>query len=233
MIKAVFFDLYYTLVRYEPPREEIQAGVLKELGISVSPEFLRRPLVTADEFIHQELARTPLGQRTEKEKMALWARYEEVLLKEAGLDADEQLILQVLSKSQQVEMELVLFDDVIPALNDLGDRGLTLGLISNVDQDMTSLFDKLGLSSLLKVIVTSQNSGFNKPQPEIFREALKRAGVEAAEAIYVGDQYQIDAVGACRAGMRGILLDRESFFPEVTDCPRVQSLVQVAEYLED
>ena len=43
MIKAVFFDLYQTLVCYEPPREEIHSGALKDMGINVEPEVFRRP----------------------------------------------------------------------------------------------------------------------------------------------------------------------------------------------
>ena len=48
MIKAVFFDLYHTLVRYEPPQEVLLAKALKDLGIDANPEVFRRPLVTAD-----------------------------------------------------------------------------------------------------------------------------------------------------------------------------------------
>ena len=231
MIKAVFFDLYHTLVRYEPPREELQAKALKDFGIEVNPEILRRPLVAADEFIYQEIAQYPLSKRSEQDKMALWVQYQEVLLKEAGIKADEKLVFGLLGKMQQMEMKLVPFDDVVPALTDLKDRGLILGLISNVERDMTSFLDDTGLQSLLQVVVTSLDAGFSKPQPEIFQEALKQAGVKASEAIYVGDQYQVDVGGANKAGMKGILLDRGDYFVEVTDCPRIQSLVQVAEYL--
>jgi len=231
MIKAVFLDLYHTLVRYDPPREELQAKVLKDFGIEVKPELFRRPLVIADEFIYQEIARSPLSQRSEKDKMALYARYQGILLKEAGIEASEQLILGLLGKMRQLDMKLVLFDDVIPALTALKGRGLILGLISNVDRDITPLLNKLGLTSLLQVVVTSQDVGFNKPQPEIFREALRQAGVQASEAIYVGDQHQIDVIGANKAGMKGVLLDRGDYFEETTDCPRIQSLTQVVEHL--
>jgi len=231
MIKAVFLDLYHTLVRYDPPREELQAKVLKDFGIEVKPELFRRPLVIADEFIYQEIARSPLSQRSEKDKMALYARYQGILLKEAGIEASEQLILGLLGKMRQLDMKLVLFDDVIPALTALKGRGLILGLISNVDRDVTPLLNKLGLTSLLQVVVTSQDVGFNKPQPEIFREALRQAGVQASEAIYVGDQHQIDVIGANKAGMKGVLLDRGDYFEETTDCPRIQSLTQVVEHL--
>jgi len=231
MIKAVFFDFYNTLVGYDPPREELEARVLKDFGIEVSPEAFRRPLVIADEFIYQEHARSPLGKRSKQETMALYAQYQGIVLKEAGIEPSKELIAGILGKMQKINFKLVLFDDVMPALTHLRELGLILGLISNVDRDITPNCRELGLSALLQVVVTSQEVGFNKPQPEIFREALKQAGVKSSEAIYVGDQHRIDVVGANEAGMRGILLDRGGYFEEITDCPRIRSLSEMAEYL--
>ena len=231
MIKAVFFDLYNTLVGFDPPREEIQARVLKDFGIEVSPQALLRPIMTADDFIYQEYARFPLSKRSKEETIALYAQYHGIILREAGLDASQELIANILQKWMHLNYKMVLFDDVAPVLTQLKELGLILGLISNVDRDITPLCQELGLSAWLQVVVTSQEAGFNKPQPEIFQEALKQAGVKSSEAIYVGDQHQIDVVGANDAGMRGILLDRGSFFEEITDCPRIRSLTQIAEYL--
>lgn len=231
MIRAVFFDLYNTLVSYDPPREEIQATVLKDFGIEVSPEALRRPIMTADDFIYQEHARSPLSKRSKEETMALYAQYHGIVLREAGLEASQELIAGILKKWMHFDLKMVLFDDVVPTLTQLKGRGLILGLISNVDRDITPLYQELGLSAWLQVVVTSQEVGFNKPQPEIFQEALKQAGVKPSEAIYVGDQHQIDVVGANEAGMRGILLDRGGYFEGVTNSPRIHSLTQVAEYL--
>lgn len=231
MIKAVFFDLYNTLVGYEPPREELEARVLKDLGIDVSPEAFRRPLVIADEFIYREHARSPLSKRSKEETMVLYAQYQGIVLKEAGIDASQELIASILDKWQQVKFKMVLFDDVMPVLTHLRELGLILGLISNVDRDITPLCQELGLSALLQVMVTSQEVGFNKPQPEIFQEALKQAGVKSSEAIYVGDQYQIDVVGANKAGMQGILLDRGGYFEGIADSPRIRSLTEVAKHL--
>ncbi len=231
MVKAVFFDLYHTLVRYEPPQEELEAKALKDLGIEVRPEVFHRPLVMADEFIYQEIARRPLSQRSQEEKMALYARYQGIVLKEAGIEADQKLIFTLLGRMQQFKMKLALFDDVAPALDDLKGRGLILGLISNVEQDMTAALAELGLPSWLEIAVTSQDSGFNKPHPEIFQEALRRAGVQPSEAVYVGDQYQVDVIGARQAGMKGVLLDRHGYFEEITDCPRIRGLTEVAEHL--
>jgi len=231
MIKAVFFDLYNTLVSYAPPREELEARVLKDLGIDVSPEVFRRPLFIADEFIYREHARSPISKRSKEETMVLYAQYQGIVLKEAGIEASQELVASILGKWQQVKFKMVLFDDVMPTLTHLRELGLILGLISNVDRDITPLCQELGLSAWLQVVVTSQELGFNKPQPEIFQEALKQAGVKPSEAIYVGDQHQIDVVGANEAGMRGILLDRNGFFENIVDCPRIRSLTEVAKHL--
>jgi len=231
MIKAVLFDLYNTLVTYDPPREEIEAKILKDFGIEVSPEAMLRPIMTADEFIYQEHARSSISKRSKEETMALYTQYHGILLKEAGLEASKEVILGILGKWMNFNLKTVLYDDVVPALTNLKERGLILGLISNVDRDIASLYQGLGLSAWLKVMVTSQEVGFNKPHPEIFQAALKQAGIKPAEAIYVGDQYQIDVLGASKAGMLGVLLDRNGFFEEVTDCPKIRSLTEVAEHL--
>lgn len=231
MIKAVFFDLYQTLVRYEPPREEIEAKVLKDFGINTSPAALVRPIITADEFIYNEIAKRPLSQRSKEEKIALYAQYQEIVLREAGIQCSQKVILSLLGAMQQSRMDLVLFDDVAPVLTDLKEKGLILGLISNVEQDMTETLTRLKLPSWLAIVVTSQDTGFNKPKPEIFREALRRARVKPSEAIYIGDQYQVDVIGARGAGIKAILLDRGDYYQDITDCPRIKSLTEAAGYL--
>jgi putative hydrolase of the HAD superfamily len=231
MIKAIFFDLYYTLVRYDPPQEELEANALKEFGVDTDPNVFDRPMVVANEFIYQEIARRPLSKRSREETIALYAQFQRIVLREAGIEPDEKLVLAMLGKMQQLKTKLVLFDDVVPTLNDLKSRGLILGLISNVDRDLTATINELGLPSWLDILVTSLDAGFSKPQSEIFEEAMRRAGVQPSQAMYVGDQYQVDCVGADRAGMKAILLDRGGYFQEITNCPRVQSLAELTAYL--
>ena len=231
MIKAVFFDLYHTLVGYEPPREVLQAEALKDFGIEINPESLRWPLVVADEYIYGELSRLPFSKRSEKDRMAVWAQYQQICLREAGIKADEKLILGLLGKMKDTKWKLVLFDDVAPFLTELKDKGFILGLISNIDRDISALLNELGLTTWLDIIVTSLDAGFTKPHPEIFQAALKQASIQPDEAIYVGDQYQVDVVGANGAGMKGVLLDRGDYFKDATDSPRVQSLNELTRLL--
>jgi len=231
VIKAVFFDLFQTLVRYDPPREELVAKVLRDFGISRDPVIFQGPLVAADEFMYGEIANRALSLRSAEEKTGLYVEHQRIMLREAGVDADDKLILGLLKKMQEFSMNLVLFDDVAPALTDLKGRGLVLGLISNVEQDMTDTLTRLELTSWLEIIVTSQDAGANKPRPEIFREALRRADVQPPDALYVGDQYTVDVVGAAGAGMTGVLIDRTGHYDSISDCPKIRQLGDVTAYL--
>jgi len=231
MIKAVFFDLYQTLVHYQPSQEELEALALQSLGVDVTADAMRRPILTANEFIYQQMARRPLSQRSREETVALYTEYQRIVLKEAGIKADEKIVLKLLGMMQQAKMDLVLFDDVIPVLDGLKKRKLILGLISNIERDMTATLAKLGLAHRLDIVVTSQDAGFTKPHQEIFEYAIKKAGVRPAETIYIGDQYQVDVVGSSGAGMKGILLDRDDYYREPLDCPRLRSLNELLQYI--
>jgi putative hydrolase of the HAD superfamily len=230
VIKAVFFDLYNTLVGFDPPREETEANILKELGVEVTPEALLRPIAAADDFIYKEHARYSLGRRSKEETVELYTEYHGIILKEAGIEPSWELITGILKKWLKADYKMVLFDDVIPTLTQLKERDLILGLISNVDRYITPLYEGLGLAKWLGVVVTSQEAGFNKPAPQIFRAALRKAKLRPIEALYVGDQPQIDVVGANGAGMLGILIDRNGLFSD-TNSPRISSLTQIVEYL--
>jgi HAD superfamily hydrolase (TIGR01662 family) len=232
MIKAVFFDYYNTLVDYDPPRQVTHSRLLGELGVEVSPEALLRPLMVADDFLFKEHSRLSLSKRSKEEATALYGRYHGMILKEAGLEPKPEIIAAVLKRWMTLELKMALYDDVAPALDELKQRGLTLGLISNVDRDISATYDKLGLDKWLQLKITSQDVGFNKPRPEIFQAALKKAEVEPTEAIYVGDQYEIDVLGANRVGMRGILIDRHDFFGDITDSIRIRSFAEITEHLD-
>ena len=232
MIKAVFFDYYNTLVDYDPPREETHAKLLGEMGIKITPKELLRPIMLADDFLSKEHSQKSLAKRSKEEIAALYGRYQAMILKEAGLEASPELIGNVLKRWMSIELKMALYKDVAPALDELKERGLTLGLISNVDRDIDADYERLGLANWLQLKITSKDVGFTKPRPEIFQAAVKEAGVKPAEAIYVGDQYDIDVVGANGAGMRGILIDRHDFFGDITDSIRIRSFAEISQHLD-
>ena len=228
MIKAVFFDMYNTLICYNPPREESQAIALKKFGLDFLPEQLSAPIVAADEYFYEENAKLALAKRTDEEKMKLWSQYEIVLLKEAGVTPTKELITGMLMEMKNFKYEMVLYDDVIAALNEIRSRDLLTGLISNVDKDITEMLGRLQLDTLLDVIVTSQEVGVTKPHRQIFEAAVTKSGFKSEEILYIGDQYKIDVLGSINAGLSGVLLDRAGYYEnDGISEPRITNLGQL------
>ncbi|MFC1993088.1 HAD family hydrolase [Chloroflexota bacterium] len=233
MTRAVFFDWFNTLARYEPPREELQSQALREFGIEVSPEKMMPGLLAADSYFFGENAISPVEKRDPREKAEVYIHYQSIILAEAGINVTKELLLNIMKKAQQlfVGVTFVLFDDVLSTLKSLKERKLTLGLLTNATMDMVSIHRKLGLEPYIDFVVTSDEAGADKPKPPIFLAALERAGVIASEAVHVGDQYKLDVVGARGVGIAPILIDRYNFYPEISDCPRIRGLSALADYL--
>ena len=101
-----------------------------------------------------------------------------------------------------------LFDDVIPALDALGQRGLRLAIVSNFDARLFPICAGLGIADAFDVIVVSSRVGYAKPDPRIFQHALARMGVRTSDALHVGDSEREDIAGAHAAGLRAIQIDR-------------------------
>ncbi len=232
MIKAVFFDMYNTLICYNPPREESLAKSLKKFGFELTPKQLAVPVIAADEYFYEENAKLALAKRGDEEKRNLWAQYEAVFLQEAGITPTKELISNMLIEMKNFKYEMVLYDDVIPTLTTIKERGLITGLVSNVDKDISSMLENLELKALLDIIVTSQEAGFTKPHPEIFEAAADKAGIKAEEALFIGDQYKVDVLGSMNAGMSGVLLDRADYYKDNgIEEPRINNLEQLFDLL--
>jgi FMN phosphatase YigB (HAD superfamily) len=65
----------------------------------------------------------------------------------------------------------------------------------------------VSLRDYLDAVVDSAVVGYEKPDPEIFRCALRDVGADPATTLHVGDLYDADVVGARRAGLHALLLD--------------------------
>ena len=231
MTKAVFFDFYNTLATHHPPREQAYVNACRELGIKIEARALFNSLPAADIYWRDENSRSPIDKRTPEGKNDLYAEYGTRILQGAGVEISRDTAFQILAKLQQHKWEFKAYDDTLPTLKELKNRGLILGLVSNVAQDMESTYAELGLQPYLDFKVTSFEVGYDKPRPEIFMAALKKAQVKPEESIYVGDQYHLDIVGARGVGMKALLIDRNNYFPDITDCPRIRSLTEITQYV--
>jgi HAD superfamily hydrolase (TIGR01509 family) len=116
------------------------------------------------------------------------------------------------------------------ALDRLRAAGLRLGVVSNADGRVEEALVAAGLRDCFEVVLDSALAGVEKPDPAIFRAALDALGVAPAEALYVGDLYEVDVVGARAAGMQAVLLVRDAAVPG-PDCRRYDSLAALADDL--
>ena len=233
MIRAVFFDWFGTLATYHPPREHLQSQVLQELGFDVSPEDLRLGLLAADREFYQETAAASSRDMTRQERTNMLLRHQQRTLSKAGVQVPGDLLPRIFARARELSagMKFRLFDDVLTTLQALKKRDLVLGLLTNLRQDVDSICRELGMDTYLDFTVTSAEVGAEKPHPPVFLAALERAAVTSDEALHVGDQYNVDVVGARNLGIRAVLLDREDIYPEVADCPRIHALPEVTAYL--
>ena len=125
-----------------------------------------------------------------------------------------------------------LYDDVPAVLRQLAESGLRIGLISNTHRCLASFQSHFELQGLVSATVSSSDHGLMKPHPSIFTAALQLLGVEAGEAVMVGDSFKHDVQGALNVGMRAILLNRgDAAAPTVEGDRRVPVIHSLRELL--
>lgn len=120
-----------------------------------------------------------------------------------------------------------IYDDVLPALEALGQRGVRLGIISNWDIRLRPLLVALGLASHFEVTVISAEFGCSKPAREIFDEAARHFSLPPDEILHVGDNWEADVAGARMVGFRSVQIARG--LPKGAD--RVASLLELADVI--
>jgi beta-phosphoglucomutase len=124
-----------------------------------------------------------------------------------------------------------LFDDSLPALEELQELGLQLGVLSNFGLDLRDLLQGFGLMSFFDFVVVSAEVGLAKPDRRIFDLVVERAGVPRERLLYVGDHLGDDIEGARGAGLDAVLIDRGGRQQEAL-CPRIRSLRHLAQYVQ-
>ena len=97
-----------------------------------------------------------------------------------------------------------LFEDAVPALEYLSSRWPVVAL-SNGNADI----QRVGLGRYFHAAVSAREAGAAKPDARIFHSAARAAGVDATQVLHIGDDAHLDGVGALRAGMQTVWLNRE------------------------
>jgi putative hydrolase of the HAD superfamily len=217
VITTILFDAGGTLVFPSFTRIAEQLAVA---GLTVEPAALER----ADARVRFELDRPEVIAATNDDDR--FGRYLDALARGAGLAGVPQAVLERL---RAYHLEHNLWEDVpahvSPALERLG-RRFRLGVVSNANGTVRRKLERVGLARHFETIVDSTEEGIEKPDPRLFAVALRRMGVAAENAAYVGDLYHVDVVGARAAGLTPILLDPLGVYAAatVTRAPTVAEL---------
>jgi putative hydrolase of the HAD superfamily len=97
-------------------------------------------------------------------------------------------------------------------------HGVLVGALSNAEVAyQTDKLRRVGLADRVEVLVGVDTLGVGKPAPEVFHEACRRLGTDPARTAYVGDELDVDALGAVTAGLLGVWVDRPG--PRRVDVP--------------
>jgi putative hydrolase of the HAD superfamily len=88
-----------------------------------------------------------------------------------------------------------------------------------------------GLDPYFDVILCSEEVGHNKPSLQIFQYALKKAGAKASDSVMIGDDFEVDIIGALNAGMQGILFDPDDRYSNYQDSMRIKQLNELTDLL--
>ncbi len=103
---------------------------------------------------------------------------------------------------------------------------MRLAIVSNWDCALPEVLRALGVAERFELVAVSAVVGARKPDPAIFLHALGRMGVAPAAALHCGDLPEADCIGARRAGVRAVLVDRRGAHAD-GPCPRLSSLAEL------
>ena len=214
-IKTIFFDVGNTLLF--PNRERIHAP-LRARGTTCEPSQLQ----DLECRIKNEFDALMVNDGNHDH--SFWLMFYTQLFAEIGLK-DDALRDHLVSSIR----ESANWDQILPGTREhllrLSER-YRIAVISNADGKIDNVLRRCGIADCFLTITDSGLVGYEKPHPEIFRRALQSLNAQPEEALYVGDLYSVDYLGATGAGMQAALLDVPGAYRN-KGVARVESLAEL------
>ncbi|MDP9341158.1 MAG: HAD family hydrolase [Actinomycetota bacterium] len=223
-LRAVLFDFGHTLVDFHRTQdallaayEQVRARIEAALNID-APEvghLIDRVANEADRLVALSYAQGRL------EELDIVQVFDEVLLTTLGLTVPPDVVSHIVSLDHSAYSNtLTVSEETLETLARLKERGLLLGLVSNVallPHLMRADLESLGIMAYMDATTFSSEVGTRKPDPRIFRKVLDEIEVDPADAVFVGDRLRDDVAGAQSVGMRGVLTREFRQEPDVPD----------------
>ncbi len=204
---AVLFDLDDTLIDYSGRVAACwDAACTRVVDAGVDPQVVAAAVHEVRAWFWADPAR---HARERVDMLGAWTKITAIALARVGAPSAVLARAVATDFATRRMLATTLFDDALPCLRRLRARGVALGLVTNGDVRLQR--EKLarhGLDDRFDAVVIDGEFGVGKPDPAVYRHVIARLGVEAACATMVGDNVEWDVLGAERAGVTGVWLDR-------------------------
>jgi len=233
--RLLCLDAGFTLLSPRRTLADALSDVLVQDGHAVSEAEMRAAWEDADRWFWDEYQRPDNDTWSADSRIEeYWRTYHRALLQRLGLEAHREMLDRVLV-SQFAAGSWELYSDVEPMLREVqAIGGVTIGIVSDWGSNLRGILAALGLDPYLDFVLASGAVGVAKPNPAFYRMALREAGLEASEAVMVGDSYRADVRGAWSATMDAVWLHRREGVnitpadePIPDDVLRISSLSEV------
>ena len=222
-VRAVLFDLGDTLI--DEKDFDSWTEIARRFYLDLDPDTLRHAYF---EVLDDVDARPhPAGR--EAGLIDFWRR---TLSRAAGKELDDATARKFVAAVHEVERPVRLYSDTRRCLDVLKAEHRALGIVSNSSSEASvrRILDRVGILEYFAPILSSGTEGVEKPDPEIFRRAVRRLELAPEEVVYVGNLAHTDARAATAAGLVGVWLNREGFgYGE--DPPEITSLLEVPTFV--
>jgi putative hydrolase of the HAD superfamily len=207
VIKAILFDAARTLFYLTKTVGEHYAYVGREVGLDLDPQQLECAFHTSWQQMPQRQA---IDGPRENDDKAWWRELVGHILDQVAPSLSE------LDRDNFFEIAYEHFAEtgvweLYPELPEVLERlrlRFELAVISNFDGRLRFILQHLGISKYFNYVFISSELGADKPDPEIFRRALKIMHLNADEVLHVGDDPERDWKAASAAGLSVFRLDR-------------------------
>ncbi len=208
VIRAIFFDAVGTLFHLTKTVGQHYALVGEEIGLSLDAQKLERAFFAAWKAMPP---RTAIEGPRENDDKNWWGELVDHVLDEVApslseLDRDNFFEIAYEHFAEAGVWEA--YPEVVEVLKKLQPR-YQLAVVSNFDGRLRMILEHLGISRFFSHVFVSSEIGADKPDPEIFRRALKFVQLKSDEVLHVGDDPNRDWKAASDAGLSIFQLDRE------------------------
>jgi putative hydrolase of the HAD superfamily len=221
-IEAVLFDAADTLFTTRGSVGEIYGYVAREYGCTAPFDEIQAAFVR--HFRHS-------GPRSTQDEKAWWRQVVHRVFSEVGMIRDFNRFFEKVYDQFRDSRGWMLFPETLEVLRELKNRNLKLGVISNFDSRVYGVMEDLGISTFFDTVTISSETGHAKPEPQIFAAAAKALQTDPSSILLVGDSLRDDVIAGAQAGLRTVLIDRNSRYSDVSGFPKIDNLRQVPDFV--